>query len=164
MRNDTLDAGAPAVVEKKPEIENTPHAKITFEAPASMTPDKTCEVKIRLKGVNDGLKLKCDLHYQKASGGFGGMNAWGGEGHTVKGDGPYSFRFKPADKPGLGYFVLTAFLSPTGEWKDQVEIARWSVPVEAGAATIAYHNPSIKQSNFLDRGLSSAPSRGTRAA
>jgi hypothetical protein len=147
LTHEALDAGP--TVEQGPKIENKPHAQIAFETPASMKPDQPCEVKLRLTGIERGMKIKADLHWQRGNGQFGGMNTWGGEGHTVDGEGPYVFKYTPQAKPGLGYFVVTAFVTPTGEWKDQVAVARWGVPADAAAPAEGYRNASIRESNFL---------------
>ena len=131
------------------EIKNKPHEKITFEAPAKVRPGKPFEVEIRVKGVKSGMKLRADLHWQRANGRFGGMNAWGGEGHTIDGEGPYRFKFTPVNKTGLGYYIVVAFLTPTGEWKDQVDIARWGVAAEAAGAEGGFPSPAVEASNFL---------------
>jgi len=135
--------------EKAPQIKNTPHEKIVFETPASFAPDRPSEVKLRLHGVKPGMKIKIDLHWQREDGQFGGMNAWGGEGYTVAGEGPYVFKFTPKAKPGLAYYVVTAYTTPTGDWKDHVDMAHWGVPAAAVAPPGGYRSPSVDKTNFL---------------
>jgi hypothetical protein len=141
-------AGAPPQG-KAPKIENKPHAKITFETPVSFTPDRPAEVKLRLHGVKPGMKIKADLHWQRENGQFGGMNIWGGPGYTVSGDGPYVFKFTPQPKPGLAYYIVTAYTTPTGEWQDHVDTASWGVPAATVAPAEGYRSPAIDKTNFL---------------
>ena len=74
------------------------------------------------------MRLRADLHWSRANGSFGGMNAYGGEAQEITGEGPYVFRFMPADKPGLRHFIVTAWLTPTGEWPDHTSVAQHQVP------------------------------------
>jgi hypothetical protein len=134
---------------KAPKIENKPHEKIAFETPTSFAPDRPGEVKLRLHGVKPGLKIKADLHWQRENGQFGGMNIWGGPGHTVTGEGPYVFKFTPQAKPGLAYYIVTAYTTPTGEWDDHVDVAHWGVPATAVAPAEGFRSPSIDKTNFL---------------
>ena len=134
---------------KAPKIENKLHAKITFETPASFAPDRPAEVKVRLHGIQPGMKVHCDLHWQRDNGFFGGMNVWGGPDQTVSGEGPYVFKFTPKPKPDLAYYVVTVYISPTGEWKDHVDMATWGVPAAVIAPAEGYRSPSIDKTNFL---------------
>ncbi|MCH5377895.1 MAG: LamG domain-containing protein, partial [Planctomycetes bacterium] len=143
----TLGAGPTA--DEMPVIKNTAHEKITFDVPETIKPDRPFQIQVRLKGVKAGMKIKADLHWQRTNGSFGGMNAWGGEGYTVDGEGPYVFKFTPQAKPGLSYYVITAYLTPTGEWKDQVDIARWGVPALSAEPAEGYRNASVQRTNFL---------------
>ena len=81
-----------------------------------------------LHDVKDGLKLHCDLNWSKKTDEFGGVNTWGGPPRDVKGRGP-KFSLVPQDKPNLGSFVLTVYLSTTGDWKDKTLLATVRVPV-----------------------------------
>jgi hypothetical protein len=134
---------------KAPKITNKPHPRITFETPAAFTPDRPAEVKLRLHGVPPGMKIKVDLHWQRDNGFFGGTNAWGGPEQPVTGEGPYTFRFTPKMKPGLGNYVVTAYTTPTGQWKDHVDMATWGVPAQAVAPAEGYRSPAIDKTNFL---------------
>ncbi len=147
LRHASLAAG-PAQ-EEPPEIKNKPHEKIAFEVPEAVTPGRRLEVKVRLKDVEPGMKIKADLHWQRGNRQFGGMNAWGGEGHTVRGEGPYVFKYTPQDKPNLGYFIVTAYTTPTGEWKDRVDLAQWGIPPKNAAPAEGYRNAVVRDSNFL---------------
>ena len=91
--------------------------------PAAMKSGQRYQVKLALNDVPDGLKLHADLNWSKKDGSFGGTNAWGGPPQTVKGPGPYTFAIQPQDKPELGKFILTVFLTTTGEWKDRTLVA-----------------------------------------
>ena len=95
------------------------------------------------------MKIKADLHWQRENGQFGGMNIWGGAGHTVTGEGPYVFKFTPQPKPGLAYYIVTAYTSPTGEWDDHVDVAHWGVPAAAVAPAEGYRSPAVDKTNFL---------------
>ena len=95
------------------------------------------------------MKIRLDLHWQRENGSFGGMNAWGGPEQTVSGEGPYVFKFTPQPKPDLAYYVVTAFTTPTGEWKDHVDMATWGVPAQAVAPAEGYRSPAIEKTNFL---------------
>ncbi len=141
-------AGAPPQ-DEPPQIENRPHAKITFETPESFVLDQPAEVKLKLHDVQPGMKIRLDLHWQRNSGAFGGMNAWGGPEQTVSGEGPYVFQFTPVAKPDLAYFVVTAFTTPTGDWQDRVDLATWGVPAQAVAPAESYRSPAIEKTNFL---------------
>ncbi len=141
-------AGSPQR-EKAPKIDNKPHPKITFQTPPSFVPDRPAEVKLRLHGVTPGMKIQADLHWQRDDGQFGGMNAWGGEGHAVSGEGPYVFKFTPKPKPGLAYYIVTAYTTPTGDWKDHVDVAFWGVPAQTVAPAEGYRSPAIDKTNFL---------------
>ena len=95
------------------------------------------------------MKIKADLHWQRENGQFGGMNVWGGPGQTVTGEGPYVFKFTPQPKPGLAYYIVTAYTTPTGEWKDHVDVAYWGVPAAAVAPAEGYRSPAVDKTNFL---------------
>ncbi len=133
-----------------------------------MQPGEACQVKLVLHDVKNGLKLLADLNWSKKNGAFGGTNTWGGPAQDVNGPGPYTFSFTPADKPDLGSFVLTVYLSPTGDWKDHTLLATEAIPVgdakdktrtiTTGGERIneerivkgaGLSNPQIYNSNFL---------------
>jgi hypothetical protein len=97
--------------------------------PKAMKPGQACQVRLLLHDVRDGMKLSADLNWSKKGGAFGGGNTWGGVPRVVKGPGPYTFAFVPQDKPDLGNFVLTIYLSPTGDWKDHTLLATEAIPV-----------------------------------
>jgi hypothetical protein len=141
---------------------------VTVTYPKAITLGQSCEVRLLLHDVTDGLKLHADLNWSKKNGEFGGTNTWGGPPKDVKGAGPYTFTFVPQDKPDLGSFVLTVYLSTTGEWKDKTLMATVAVPVGAAdgqTGTVALSgekvveqrtvsgadltNPQIYKSNFL---------------
>ena len=90
-----------------------------------------------------------DLHWQRENGFFGGMNVWGGPEQTVSGEGPYVFKFTPQPKPDLAYYIVTAYTTPTGDWKDHVDMAQWGVPAQAVAPAEGYRSPAIDKTNFL---------------
>ena len=155
---------------------------VTITYPKAMTPGQRCHVRLRLHDVKDGLKLHADLNWSKKSGAFGGGNTWGGEPKPVKGPGPYAFTFVPNDKPDLGSFVLTVYLSTTGDWKDKTLMATVDVPVgpaEGQPRTVTVsgekvveqrtvrgadlRNPQIYTSNFLiEAYFKTAPGKKTR--
>jgi hypothetical protein len=141
---------------------------VTVTYPKAMTVGQSCEVQLRLHDVKDGLKLHCDLNWSKKTEAFGGVNTWGGPPKEVKGLGPYKFTLVPQDKPDLGSFVLTIYLSTTGDWKDKTLLATVGVPVgaaEGQTRTVTLsgervveqrtvsgadlRNPQIYTSNFL---------------
>ncbi|WP_146528444.1 LamG-like jellyroll fold domain-containing protein [Novipirellula artificiosorum] len=134
---------------EEPKLSNTQHAKITFEVPDRIHPGNACEVRLRLSDVPPGIRIKADLHWQKSGGGFGGVNANGGTGYVVEGEGPYVFTFDAKDKLGLGHYIVTAYLTPSGEWQDRVDLAQWKVPAASVQPTEGYPNASIRDSNFL---------------
>lgn len=109
---------------------------VTAKLPAAIEPGKNCTVELTLDGVQDGLKLHADLNWSKKSGAFGGTNCWGGPPKDVRGAGPYTFTFQPQDKPDLGNFVLTVYLSTTGQWKDRTLLATEAVPLGDPAGKI----------------------------
>ena len=102
---------------------------VTMTFPRAMQPGQSCQVKLALHDVKDGLKLHADLNWTKKNGAFGGTNTWGGPPKDVRGPGPYTFTFQPQEKPDLGNFVLTIYLSTTGDWKDHTLIATADIPV-----------------------------------
>ena len=141
---------------------------LTATFPVAMQPGEACQVKLVLHDVKNDLKLLADLNWSKKNGEFGGTDTWGGPAHEVNGPGPHTFSFNPADKPDLGSFVLTVYLSPTGEWKDHTLLATEAIPVgdakgktrtiTTGGARINEErtvngadlsNPQIHNSNFL---------------
>ena len=139
----TVDQGKPVTLKNKPD------EKILFEAPEAVTAGEAFEVKIRLNGVDKSLKLQTDLHWQRQDGRFGGVNRAGGKALPVDGEGPYVFRFTPQAKPNLAYYIVTAFLTPTGDWKDHVAMAQWKLAPAAAVAQTATRSASIITSNFL---------------
>jgi hypothetical protein len=148
LANDSIGAVAS---EDEPEITNKPYDWITFDVSDKVAPGQPFEVRVHLKGkaIDPELKLRADLHWSRAGGRFGGMNAWGGEAKDISGAGPYVFRFKPVSKPGLSHFIVTAWLTPTGEWSDQTDIARYAVAKRAAAGEADYKSPQVGDSNFL---------------
>ncbi len=86
-------------------------------------------MQLTLHGVQDGLKVSADLNWGKKDGAFGGSNTWGGPAQDVKGPGPYTFNYTPQDKPDLGNFIVTVFVSPAGDFADHTLLATASVPV-----------------------------------
>ena len=104
---------------------------VTVTYPKAMAVGQSCEVDLQLHHVKDGLKLHCDLNWAKKNESFGGVNTWGGPPKDVRGPGPYQFAFVPQEKADLGSFVLTIYLSTTGDWKDKTLLATVGVPVGA---------------------------------
>jgi hypothetical protein len=115
---------------------------VTITHPKAMTVGQSCEVQLLLHDVKDGLKLHCDLNWSKKTEEFGGVNTWGGPPRAVKGLGPYRFSLVPQDKPDLGSFVLTIYLSTTGDWKDKTFLATVRVPVGAAGGQTRTVTPS----------------------
>ncbi len=148
LTNDLFEAAADA---DEPDITNKPVDWITFDAPEEVTLGRPFEVRVHLKGeaADSKLKLRADLHWSRTNGRFGGMNAWGGEAKDTSGAGPYVLRFKPVSKPGLSHFIVTAWLTPTGEWGDHTEIARYAIAKGAAAPSAGYKSPQVLNSNFL---------------
>ena len=86
---------------------------------------------------------------ERENGFFGGVNTLGSPEQTVSGKGLYTFKFTPKPKPDLDYYIVTAFTTPTGEWKDLVDVARWGVPAQAAAPAEGYRSPAVDKTNFL---------------
>ena len=145
-----------------------PKEWVTITCPKAMQPGKQYEISLQLHGVKDGVKLAADLHWVKKDGQLGGTNIWGGPPREVKGPGPYQFKFVPVDKTDLGTFVVTAFLSTTGDWKDNFATATHAVAVGSGegppvsvktgrdnvvkkrvVAVADLRSPQVYNSNFL---------------
>jgi hypothetical protein len=119
--------------------EAKPSPWLSATVPTGMVPGKPYSIQLRLEGVPDGSKVHMDLHWN-ATKGDGGMNAWGGEPKTVKGQGPYTFTVKPADKPNLKSFTVLVYVSKDGSWKTQFRLARVEIPKVAeddGKARVA---------------------------
>jgi hypothetical protein len=104
-----------------------PKPWLSATVPTGMVPGKPYRIQLRLAGIPDGNKVHLDLHWN-ATKGNGGMNTWGGEPKTVKGEGPYTFTVKPVDKPNLKSFTVLVYLSKDGSWKTQFRLARVEVP------------------------------------
>lgn len=123
---------------------------LEIDTPETLTPGKTTEVKVKLKGVPDGHIVQTDVHWIKKGGAWGGMNSSAGR-HTVKGPGPYTFKVKPVDKPGLEGFELVVFATKDGSWKGRTNLARQkiSAKVAIGFDTETLRSPQIKKSSFL---------------
>ena len=151
-----------------PAKDNAPGwATVTLPAGAVIGQPLTATVK--LNAPDPKLKLRADLHWSKADGGYGGFNAYGGDAKPISGAGPYTIRVTPAAKPDLGGFNLTIWLTPTGEFGDQVAVARIPIPlvtepptetqtVEAGGGPVDgtvtakgadLKSPEVYNSNFL---------------
>jgi hypothetical protein len=149
-------------------VSYAPPRWVTFTYPKAMRPGRSCRVELRLHDVKDGMKLSADLHWRKKNDAFGGMNVWGGPAKDVKGPEPYTFTYVPQDKPELGGFIITAFLSPTGDFADKTLMATVDVPLgdargQTGTVTMGGNkvtenrtvsgadlsNPQIHTSNFL---------------
>ena len=110
-------------------VSYSPPPWVVVTCPKAMSPGQRYEVKMVLRDVKDGLKLSADLNWSKKSGAFGGGNTWGGPAQEIKGAGPYTFTYTPQDKPDLGNFVLTIYVSPTGDFADKTLLATTMVPV-----------------------------------
>ncbi len=110
----------------------TPQPWASATVPTAMQPGKPCRVQVTLLGVKDGMKLSADLHWSKQNGAFGGTNVWGGPPQDVKGPGPYTFTYTPQDRPDLGSFVVTVFVTPDGNFANHTLMA--TAPVEKGDA------------------------------
>ncbi|MCF7974123.1 MAG: hypothetical protein K9N55_09935 [Phycisphaerae bacterium] len=133
---------------------------LTATFPASMQPGGKYQVKLVLHDVKNGLKLRADLNWLKKDGAFGGSNTWGGPAQDINGSGPYTFTFNPVDKPDLGSFALTVYVSPTGDWNDHVLVATEGIAVSHANTIHALttgqdridedlSTPEIRTSNFL---------------
>ena len=141
-------------------------ATVTF--PAKMSPGQRHAIEVKLEGVPPGRKLHADLHWRKSDGSYAGFLVWGGPPKEVTGEGPYRFTFTPPDKPDLGHFVLTLFLSKTGAWEDRTRVATCdiakgdaqgktnTISIGAGrrtetraAADARLKSPQIFHTNFL---------------
>ncbi|MBC8868453.1 MAG: hypothetical protein H8E44_03505, partial [Planctomycetes bacterium] len=148
LANEELEATASA---DDVEITNKPLDWITFDVPEKVAPGKSFEARVHLKGkaADSKLKLRADLHWSRTGGRFGGMNVWGGEAKDISGAGPYVFRFKPVSKPGLSHFIVTVWMTPTGEWSDQTEVARYAVAMEASTGEAGYKSLQVRDSNLL---------------
>ena len=150
------------------QVSYDPPKWVTMKFPAAMEPGKSYEVELTLHDVKDGLNLHADLNWSKKSGAFGGGNAWGGPPKDVKGPGPYTFKFQPQEKPDLGNFVLTVYLSTTGDWNGHTLLATEPIPIgdskgKSRSVTMGgdrvnenrtvsgpdMKNPQIHTSNFL---------------
>jgi hypothetical protein len=102
---------------------------LTATFPRAMKPGEEYQAKFVLHDVKNGLKLLADLNWTKKNGAFSGTDISGGPAQNVNGPGPYTFTFHPVDKPDLGSFVLTVYLSPTGDWNDHTLLATEAIPV-----------------------------------
>jgi len=140
---------APKDASDRPDLKNKEYDWIRFETPAEVVPGRRFQVKLHLPGAKPGLKLRADLHWVKKGGRFGGMNSWGGNAQNVKGPGPYTIAFRPQDKPDLSHFLITAWLTPTGDWKDRVKTAQYGIHAATSVPTEGYRSPDIGNTNFL---------------
>lgn len=103
--------------------------------PTGMAADKPYQIQLRLQGVPDGSKVHMDLHWTPTTG-AGGMNCWGGNPQTVKGEGPYTFTVKPVAKPNLAGFLVVVYVSRDGSWNTRFLLARVPVPLAAADAEV----------------------------
>ena len=130
---------------------NTPSDWLKIEAPEQLVPEQTFTAKLTLLQDQPGMKLRADLHWVRNNGKFGGMNAYGGNAQPATA-GLHSLRFTPKAKPDLGTYVLTVWLSPTGNFDDNTKITRHTIPASAadGAETSdSFPSPQVQQSSFL---------------
>jgi hypothetical protein len=150
LPNDSLQT---SVATDDLEITRKEYDWIKVDAPERVAIDQQFEARLHLdplaEAVKPGMKLRADLHWTRANGSFGGTNVWGGEAQQVDGRGPYVFRFKPQSKPGLRNFTLTAWLTPTGEWADQTEVAQFMIGKLASTTASDYRSPQVQRTNFL---------------
>ena len=146
---------APETLRATPEFEvfevtNKEHDWIAFETPEEAVPGQPLEVKVRLKRpVKPGLKLKADLHWMQTSGRFGGVNVSGGAPQSITGEGPYVFRITPKSKQNLRNFIFTAWLTPTGGWKDRTKMAQHAIAKGQWAPAGGRRSPLVHDTNFL---------------
>jgi hypothetical protein len=77
------------------------------------------------------------------------MNSYGGEPQEIAGEGPYLFRFRPIDKPGLRNFILTVWTTPSGEWSDRESVAQYQIGRQSAAPAEGYKSPQVHRTNFL---------------
>ena len=131
---------------------------VTISHPKSMQAGERNEIRLELHDVKPGVKISADLHWKKKDGNYGGMNVWGGPAKDVKGPGPYSFEYVPIEKPDLGSFAITVYLSPTGEWKDKVSTTTIVVPagqVDAATKNATDGNPAAAKRTATGADLTS---------
>ena len=137
------DAG-PTKVEK-------PADWLEVEVPASVVPDEPFKIKVSLSDALQGQKIVAHLHWLKKEG-WGGFMALGQPMvQGVKGEGSYTFTFKPEDKNDLDSYSLLVALTPTGEWKDQTVSANMKLAKSKPVAPVpvGMPNPHDVNGNFL---------------
>lgn len=115
--------------------DNQPGEWLTATVPTGMAIGKPYQIQLRLQGVPDGSKVHMDLHWSPTTG-AGGMNCWGGNPQTVKGEGPYTFTVTPEAKPNLAGFLVVVYVSKDGSWNGRFLLARVPVPLASADAEV----------------------------
>jgi hypothetical protein len=140
--------------DKKPEvvaeIKNETFDWVEVDAPKTMVAGKPSEITLTLNGIPDGNTIQIDLHWIKKGNAWGGVNTVG-QRHTVKGNGPYTFKIKPVDKPQLTTFDLIIYTSKDGTWANKTNLGHYKIPATDATPEQAkdFKSPQIKQSNFI---------------
>lgn len=88
------------------------------------------------KGIPDGMKVACDLHWLKVNGWGGVMGHYTPPQDAVPGK-TVTFRKKPDVKEGLDRMDVYVFLAPDGDFKRKVNDCHTTVKYTGGAAAAA---------------------------
>lgn len=130
---------------------NEPQDWIEFHGPDNVTPGKAIEVRLDIGSLDEASpqKLRADLHWVATNGRFGGVNARGGKARDLTNSRSHVIRFTPKDHPRLGYFTVTAWLSPDGEWANRTRVARYHLSKFYGLPDGGYRTPRVGKRNFL---------------
>ncbi len=155
-----LDAMINPVIEK---AINKPSDWVTVDAPDTLVPGKKATIQFKITKSVTGMQLRADLNWLDTSNRFKGMNVYGGKGIPVTDKGTYAISFTPVDKPQLGNFLLTVWLTPTGGWNDRTDLYQFTI--NKGRPDDAYvaRSPQIHQSNFIIEAYFRAENQGQKA-
>ncbi len=95
---------------------------LSVEQPAQATMAEPVVIKLKLTGIEEGMKVSCHLHYRKTDGSYAGVNK-AGPAKTVPANGEVTFEIKANPKPDLAALIPTIFVSPDGTWKSKTHKA-----------------------------------------
>lgn len=104
---------------------------VSIEAPATAKVGEVVTIKLKLTGIDAGMKVSCHLHYRKTDGSYAGVNK-AVAAKTVPESGEVVFEIKPNAKPDLATLIPSIFVSPDGTWKSRTHKTNAAeIPVES---------------------------------
>lgn len=155
-----LDAMLNPVVEK---ATNKPSDWVTIEAPDLLVPGKQTAIKFNITKQVTGMQLRADLNWMDTGNRFKGTNDYGGKGVPITGKQTCTINFTPVDKPQLGNFLLTVWLTPTGNWDDRTDLYQFAISKGRPDDAYVARSPQIHNSNFIIEAYFRAQNKGKKA-